>query len=197
MMALATSHPPVPPQLNSLPVKTLRSDREDSDAPTLPPALSELDPEDYPHACYWTQSSWTEYKKKRTNQGFTVYGLDFMRDEDGEKISDERLSAMTKRAKQLWNTLYRYRQDPSSWGKKTDFEADFFSRHMRLSFSEFGLCEGSWKAEAFAIIRYPDWSSKVRNSGTILRAFFFFIFVSSSQRRYCPRKETFEGQTKA
>jgi hypothetical protein len=151
MMALATSPPPVPAQLNSLPVKPLRSDREDSDAPTLPPAMPELDLEDYLGACYWT-----EYKKKRTNQGFAVYGLDFMCDENGEKISDERLSAMTKRAKQLWNTLYRYRQDPSSWGKKTDFEADFFSRHMRIGFPEFGLCEGSWKAEVFTIIRYPD-----------------------------------------
>lgn len=197
MMALATSHPPIPAQLNSPPsVKPLRSDREDSDAPTLPPALPELDPDDYPKACYWTQSSWTEYKKRRINQGFTVYGLDFMRDEGGEKISDDWLGAMTRRAKQLWNTLYRYRQDPSSWGKKTDFEADFFSRHMRIGFPEFGLCEGSWKAEAFAIIRYPDWSSKVRNSGAILRAF-FFILVLNSERRYFPRQETLEGETKA
>jgi hypothetical protein len=116
-----------------------------------------------------------EYKKKRTNQGFTLYGLDFMRDEDGEKILDDRLGAMTRRAKQLWNTLYRYRQDPSSRGKKTDFEADFFSQHMRIGFLEFGLCEGSWKAEAFAIIHYPDWLSKVRNSGAILRAFYFIL----------------------
>ena len=101
MMALATSHPPISPQLNSLPVKMLQSDQEDSDTPTLPPATSELDLEDYLCACYWTQSSWTEYNKKQTNQGFTVYGLNFMCDEDGEKISDEWLSAMTKHAKQL------------------------------------------------------------------------------------------------
>ena len=179
MMALAMTHPPIPAQLNSLAVKPLRSDREDSNVPTLPPAMPELDPEDYPCACYWMQSSWTEYKKKQTNQGFTVYGLDFMHDKDGKKISDEQLSAMTKHAKQLWNTLYRYHQDPSSWGKKTDFEANFFSQHMHLSFPKFGLCKGSWKAEAFAIIRYPDWSSKVRNSGTILCAFFFILLSNS------------------
>ncbi|KIK07036.1 hypothetical protein K443DRAFT_2533 [Laccaria amethystina LaAM-08-1] len=40
---------------------------------------------------------------------------------------------------------------------------------MCLSFPKFGLCEGSWKAEVFAVICYPDWSSKVRNSSTILR----------------------------
>ena len=173
MTALATLHPPIPARPNSpLPVKPLRSDREDADAPTLPPAVPELDPDDYPNACYWTQSSWMEYKKKRINQGFTIYGLDFLRNQDGEKISEARLGAMTKRAKQLWNTLYRHRQDPPSWGKKDDFVADFFSQHMRHSFPEFGLCEGGWKAEAFAIIRYPDWSSKVRSSGLILRAFF-------------------------
>jgi hypothetical protein len=119
MMALAMSHPPVPAQL-------LRSHMEDSDAPTLPPAMPELDLEDYPNACYWT-----DYKKKWTNQGFTVYGLNFMCDKDGAKIPDEQLSAMTKRAKQLWNTLYQYCQDPSLWGKKTDFEANFFC----------GICE--------------------------------------------------------
>ena len=36
---------------------------------------------------------------------------------------------------------------------------------------EFGLCEGNWKADAFAIVRYPDWASKVRTTGTILRTF--------------------------
>ena len=54
MMALAMPHPPVPAQLNSLPVKLLQ---EDSNAPTLPPAMPELDLEDYPGACYWMQSS--------------------------------------------------------------------------------------------------------------------------------------------
>ena len=96
MTALATSHPPIPARPNSpLPVKPLQSDREDADAPTLPPAVPKLDPDDYPNACYWTQSSWTEYKKKRINQGFPVYGLNFMHDEDGEKISDDWLGLMT------------------------------------------------------------------------------------------------------
>ncbi|KIM35296.1 hypothetical protein M413DRAFT_14632 [Hebeloma cylindrosporum] len=163
MAALATSHPPVPARSTSpVPGKPLQTDKEDADdSPALPPPVAELDPDEYPNACYWTQSSWLEYKKRRANQGFSVYGLDFMRDEDGHKVSEDRLAAMTKRAKQLWNTLYRHRQDPASWGKKC--------RHMRNSFPEFGLCEGSWKAEAFAIIRYPDWSSKVRSSGLILR----------------------------
>ena len=105
---------------------------------------------------------------------------------------------MTKRAKQLWNTLYRHRQDPTTWGKKGDFVADFFSRHMRNSFMEFGLCEGNWKADAFAIVRYPDWASKVRTTGAILCKFkvFFFLHPESSHMP-CLRQETLEGKTKA
>ncbi|KAF8799949.1 hypothetical protein BYT27DRAFT_7263333 [Phlegmacium glaucopus] len=171
MTALAMSRTLVPAQSNSpVPVKPSRHDKEDPDGPPiLPPALSELDPEDYPDARYWTQSSWTEYKKNQLNQGSTIFGLGFLCDADGNRVSKDRLDAMTKRAKQLWNTLFRHRQDPFTWGKKGDFVADFFSRQMRNSFPEFGLCEGNWKADAFAIVRYPDWSSKVRSSGTILQ----------------------------
>ena len=107
MMALAMSHPLIFAQLNSPPsVKQLQSDRENSDAPTLPPAIHKLDHNDYPNACYWTQSSWTEYKMKQINQGFTVYGLNFMHDENGKKILDNWLGAMTKHAKRLWKDFY-------------------------------------------------------------------------------------------
>jgi hypothetical protein len=171
-MTAATSRTFAPAQPNS-PVPDTKPSREKEDPdgpPVLPPALSELDPDDYPNVRYWTQSSWTEYKKKQTNQGSTVFGLAFLCDADGNRVSKDRLEAMTKRAKQLWTTL---------WGKKGDFVADFFSRHMRNSFIEFGLCEGGWKAEAFAIVRYPDWSSKVRSSGAILREFSFILHPES------------------
>jgi len=173
MTALGTSRTLVPAQLNSpVSIKPSRLDKEDPDGPpTLPPALDELDPDDYPNTQYWTQSSWIEYKKKQANQGYGVFGLAFLCNAEGDRVSRDRLNAMTKRAKQLWNTLYRHRQDPTTWGKKGDFVADFFSRHMRNSFMEFGLCEGNWKADAFAIVRYPDWASKVRTTGAILRKF--------------------------
>lgn len=132
-MTAATSRTFAPAQPNSpVPDKPSRPDKEDPDGPpALPPALSELDSDDYPNVRYWTQSSWIEYIKKQTNQGSTVFGLAFLCDADGNRVSKDRLEAMTKRAKQLWTTLYRHRQDPLTWGKKGDFVADFFSRHMR------------------------------------------------------------------
>ena len=84
--------------------------------------------------------------------------------------------AMTKRAKQLWTSCYHLRMDPPTWTKKCDDAALFFSRNMRISFSEFSLCENDWKAEAFAVIRYPDWASDVRGSGTLIRKSSFDSF---------------------
>jgi len=117
MAALGTSRTLVPAQLNSpVSIKPARLDKDDPDGPpTLPPPLDELDPDDYPGTIYWTQSSWIEYKKKQANQGYGVFGLAFLCNAEGDRVSRDRLDAMTKRAKQLWNTLYRHRQDPTTW----------------------------------------------------------------------------------
>ena len=173
MAALGMSHTLAPAHLNSpVSIKPAWLDKDNPDGPpTLPPALDELDPDDYPDTLYWTQSSWIEYKKKQANQGYSIFGLTFLCNTEGDCVSRDRLDAMMKCTKQLWNTLYWHHQDPTTWGKKGNFIADFFSRHMHNSFMEFGLCEGNWKADAFAIVHYPDWASKVHTTGAILCMF--------------------------
>lgn len=157
-----------------MPQKRSSPEKDDGDnLEALPPALEQLDPDDYPLARFWSQSSWIEYIKKQANQGFTPSNLGFLCDEDGVRVSKERLEAITKRAKSLWTNLHWHRRDPKSWSKKCNFVADYFARNICMSFSEFGLCENDWKAEAFGSIRYPDWTSKTRASGQLLRRSFF------------------------
>ncbi|KAH9990113.1 hypothetical protein BJV77DRAFT_1069130 [Russula vinacea] len=73
-------------------------------------------------------------------------------------------------AKHAWNELYRLRLDPASWTKKTLRAASYFSHIMKTDFPEFGYCEGDWKVERFAIIKYPDWCRDARETGQLTRA---------------------------
>jgi len=159
----------VHPARSESPAPSRLRESDDVDKLVIPGALEELDPDDYPSGLFWTQTSWNTHKKNQVNQGTNPFNLGFIRNEDGTRVSKDRLMAMTKRAKQLWTSCYHLRMDPPTWTKKCDDAALFFSRNMRISFSEFSLCENDWKVEAFAVIRYPDWASDVRGSGTLTR----------------------------
>ena len=159
------------------------NETDNTDKLVIPRAPEELDPDDYPSAHFWTHASWNNYKKNQINQGINPVSLGFLCDEEGTRVSKDRLLAMTKRAKQLWTSCYHLRMDPPTWTKKCDDTALFFSRNMHISFTEFGLCENDWKAETFAIIRYPDWASDVRGSGTLTcKSSFILLF----QLYMCP-----------
>ena len=98
--------------------------------------------------------------------------LQFITDQDGTMVSNERLTAISKEARLLWVSLYKKRQDPKHWGIKSKFASDYFSNSMRIKFEEFQWCEGDWKIEAFATIRYPDWVSS-RDGGILTRLHIF------------------------
>ena len=57
------------------------------------------------------------------------------------------------------------------------FASEFFSNHMRIKFPEFQWCEGDWKVQTFATVRFPDWSQDVRKKGRLTR---IFIIISST-----------------
>lgn len=180
-MTIATSRP-THFRSESPPLKRCQPEVEDFDKLVIPHAPEELDPEDYPSACFWTHANWNDHRKSQVNQGVNVFNLGFVCDENGKRVSKEHLTAMTKCAKQLWNTCYHLRMDPPTWTKKCEDAALYFSRNMRISFPEFGLCENDWKAEAFAVIRYPDWASDVRRSGTLIRELSFYPVFCSYMR---------------
>jgi len=105
------------------------------------------------------------------------YGkLDFITDEDGDEVDEDRMKAMSAKARELFTTLYRYRQDPQSWGLRGAEASQFFSNTMRVEFPEFRWCENDWKVHSFATGRYPDWVRDVRNGGNLTRIFFRLIF---------------------
>ena len=84
-------------------------------------------------------------------------------------MGDERITTMSAKARELFNTLYRYRQDPTTWGLRTTEASAFFSNSMRNEFSEFRWCDSDWKVQAFATEKYPDWVKDVRNARRLTR----------------------------
>jgi hypothetical protein len=67
--------------------------------------------------------------------------------------------------------------------------------HTGTTLPEFALCENDWKAEAFAVIRYPDWSSDVRGSGTLIREFLLYPNFRSHMYIF-PGKRPSKGKRK-
>lgn len=150
--------------------------------------------EDYPDACYWTKSEWVKHENKQNDRGTTSTSaekLEFLTNENGVAANKERLRQISKAAKITWNELYRYRLDPTTWSKTTVKAATYFSNNMRTQFEEFRLCEGDWKVEAFATIRFPDWC-KNRDKGHLTRTSYancsIYYLLHHCQARFPPFK---------
>ncbi|KAH8994126.1 hypothetical protein EDB86DRAFT_2926956 [Lactarius hatsudake] len=136
---------------------------EIADAPEM------VEEDDYPDVPYWHESDWADYCERQKDRGNSVPKLGFLTNKDGDPIVESRVREFMTYAKQSWNELYRHHLDPASWMKKTMPAATFFAHEMKVNFSEFRYCDGNWKAEWFAIIKYPDWCQDVRESGRLTR----------------------------
>ncbi|KAF8962357.1 hypothetical protein BDZ97DRAFT_1825778 [Flammula alnicola] len=134
----------------------------------IPDSPPPCDRTDFPDVRFWNRKEWSAYIQKQQANGSLLKKLRFVTQEDGDMVSEERLSAMSKEAKSLWATLYLKRLDPNNWGIKTTMASDFFSNSMRIKFPEFRWCENDWKIEAFATIRYSEWKP-IRDSGMLSR----------------------------
>lgn len=140
------------------------------EALVIPDAPESLDEEDYPDVPYWQESDWTTHCERQKDCGKTTSKLGFLTDDDGNPLPESRIKKFMSNAKLAWNELYRHRLDPSSWTKKTPRAASYFAHIMKTSFPEFRYCEGDWKIERFAIIKYPDWCRDARETGHLTRA---------------------------
>lgn len=118
---------------------------------------------------FWTQEKWTTHAKKHAKSGDRVHKLEFLCGEDGDTISKADRKEITKKAYEVWTEIYAARQDPSTWSKASTTVKTFFARTMEHIHPEF-KCKGSWKADAFATVRYPDWSDAHRGSGELRRS---------------------------
>lgn len=148
----------------------------DPEALAVPDAPEALDKEDYPNVPYWRESDWTAHCERQKDQGKTMPKLGFLTSDDGSPLAESRIKRFMSHAKLTWNELYRHRLDPISWTKKTPKAAFYFMHIMKRSFPEFCYCDGDWKIERFAIIKYPDWCRDARDTGHLTRAFSFLPF---------------------
>ena len=136
----------------------------------IPDAPEILQEDDYPDVPYWRDSDWMGHSEQQKDHGEPISKLGFLTDEYGGVVIDTRIKEFTLHAKQLWNELYRHHLDPTSWSRKTPKGVSFFEHGMKMKFLEFSYCDGSWKVEQFAIIKYPDWCQDARESGCLTHA---------------------------
>ena len=140
------------------------------DTLVIPEAPDALDEADYPDVPYWRDSDWINHSDRQQDRGKTVCKLGFLTDKTGCPVSESHTKEFMAHAKQAWNELYQHHLDPSSWMKKTPRVALFFAHKMKAKYPEFCYCNGNWKLERFAIIKYPDWCRDARESGRLTRA---------------------------
>ena len=131
----------------------------------LPDPPQPLDQEDYPYVQYWNEEDWVKYTEQQHDRGQVPPRLRFLTDEEGSPVLESQIKTFMSTAKQAWNELYCLRLDPSSWTKKTPKAASYLAYIMKMTFNEFQYCDGDWKVERFAIIKYPDWCRDARESG--------------------------------
>jgi hypothetical protein len=53
--------------------------------------------------------------------------------------------------------LHKAQLAPPTWSKIDVDASDFFKAEMLHEFTEFRLCEGSWKLDHWATLNYPSW----------------------------------------
>jgi hypothetical protein len=141
----------------------------------IPPSPAECDQIDFDGVEFWTRGEWVKHQKRCEERGKDFKKLGFLTDAGGQALDDDWIDVITKHSRLLWNSLYREREDPETWGVQSMFASAYFSNNMRAKFSEFRWCEGDWKVHAFATIRFPDWSQDVRKRGRLTRILFSFI----------------------
>lgn len=145
---------------------------------TIPDSPPPCSPKDFPDVTFWTRDAWNQFERRERAKGRTAPKLGFLTQPNGDPTSSSRISTMGKEAHEIWNTLYREREDPEVWGAKTKIASEYFSNSMRNKFPEFRWCEGDWKVEAFGTIRFPDWCRYTRSSGHLKsKSVFSFIYL--------------------
>ena len=134
---------------------------------SIPPPPTPLDQKDFPNVRFWSLKEWNDYKATRQRNNETLSKLAFITTNSGEPVGNGYLEKMSEMARSLFNDLHTRGLAPPTWKAKSKTVSDFFVNNIALKFPELRWCEGgSWKAEAFAVTRYPDCSRKFFNTGS-------------------------------
>jgi len=143
----------------------------------IPQVLPPTKRGDFPDTRFWYKTEWAEFEAQAKNRNEQVDKLYFLCDESGAAISKAHHDEMMEVAKVAFNELYYWQIDPFTWTKHTEKAFLHISATLRACFPEFCWCEGDWKTQEFAKIRYPDWSHHYRDPGTLTRECIFYVFA--------------------
>ena len=158
---------------------------------TICDAPEALEEDDYPDVPYWHDTDWANYGERLKDRGKPIPKLGFLTDEGSAPVMEPHIKEFMSHAKQAWNELYRHRLNPLSWTKKTPSAASYFVHKMKSKFLEFCYCDGDWKVEQFAIIKYPDWCWDVRVPGKLTCAPSSLVLFSILLMSFHPRCSAF------
>ncbi len=153
---------------SSVPQSTDQSDNT-VPKPEIPPSLPALSKDDYEDVKFWRIGDWNQFQADGKKNGREVSRLGFLTDEDGDELSSSRRKEIYEWFSVLASSLFRAREDPKTWKKKTKFAIEFISNSLREKFLEFRLCEGDWKVEKYGSIKYSDWDKGHRTGGQLKR----------------------------
>jgi uncharacterized protein YneF (UPF0154 family) len=112
---------------------------------------------------YWHEVDWILHGEKQWDSD-TDSKLDFLTDHNGQTLSEKHIEVIMDSARQTWTQLHSHLLDPKSW-KKAEEAKQYFNTVMKAEFPEFRYCEGDWKIEWFAAIKYPDWCRHTWDKG--------------------------------
>ena len=141
----------------------------------VPPAPPIAEQENYEEVIFWTKKEWREHDDKLRNRNGRAPTYGFLCDEYGDNLTEACIEEFKDTAKLLWNQLYYWRIDPSTWSKRNPDAEEFFSNTMRTKFPEFRYCEGNWKLQEFATLRFPDWNRYQREGKKPLSRLYFYV----------------------
>jgi hypothetical protein len=148
---------------------------------SIPAPLPPLERKDFPEVRFWTLKEWNTYKATQQRNNETICKLTFVTTSNGGPVTNQYLEQISETARMLFNELYNRGLAPSTWKAKSRTASDFFINTIVLEFPELRWCEGGkWKAEAFAVTRYPDCSRKFFNTGSCFSLSLFKVLLRSS-----------------
>ncbi|KAE9386488.1 hypothetical protein BT96DRAFT_1006045 [Gymnopus androsaceus JB14] len=131
---------------------------------------------DYTNICFNTLTSWTDYKKNKANSSQKApHNLGFLQSKNSTYIvsapnSKDQMSAIWQTSKSIWSDLYIADVDPESWGVVNTEIGDYFYARLASIHPEFCYCNnGKWKAKVYATVKYPDFTTNVRDKGKLQR----------------------------
>ena len=139
---------------------------------SIPLPSEPLERKDFPNVRFWALKEWNDYKATRQRSSEAISKLAFITTSSGEPVSNGYLEQMSETARSLFTELHARGLAPPTWKAKSKSVSDFFVNTIVLKFPELRWCEGGiWKAETFAVTRYPDCSRRFFNTGS-----FFFLY---------------------